>query len=119
MKSNCLWYALDQWVSVGGSLGLVHSMHWCIPHVQHTDLHGVLTHFVPPHKLKYPWMSLSGFRGVVEIGDKDAARRGPMHPLCIGLGLVLFGASGSIWLVTRSVQSLFGRRGGLPGGSRL
>ena len=107
MKSNCLWRGLDKWVSDGGSLVLVRSTHWCIPHVQHTSPDGVLTQFVPPQKLRYPWMSLSGFEGVVEIGDKDADKRGPVHPLCIGLGLIIFGVSGALWLVTRTAQKLW------------
>lgn len=108
MRSNCLWYALDKWVEVGGSLGLVHSMHWGIPHVQHTDRSGVLTQFVPLKKLRYPWLSLSGFDGVVEVGDKDAINRGPMHQLCVGLGLAIFWVSGAAWLVTRTTQKLWG-----------
>ena len=107
MKSNCLWYALDQWVTIGGAIRLVHSTHWCIPHVQHIAPDGTLTQFVPPRPLAYPWLSLMGFVGVIEVGDKDAARRGVMHPLCVGLGSLLLIFSGAGWLVARSWRRLW------------
>lgn len=104
MRSNCLWYALDRWVAVGGTLGLVHSMHICLPHVHHTTIEGALTQFVPHKKLRFAWIALLGFEGKVEVGDKDAFRREKMNVICIGIGTAILGLSGAVWLVTRTVQ---------------
>lgn len=104
MRSNCLWYALDQWVSVGGRLGWVPSTHWFIPHVQHHDRQERLTQFVPLTDLPEPWYSLFGFEGIVEVGDKDAAKRGITTPLGMLVGTLILLVSGGVWLLTRTVQ---------------
>ena len=107
MKSNCLWYALDTQAQEGGAVLLVDSTRWCIPHAQHRGRSGVLTQFVPVQTLRYPLMSLAGFEGTIEVGDKDADKRGPMHPVCMGIGTAILFVSGALWLVTRTVQKLW------------
>lgn len=107
MKSSCLWYALDKWAAVGGRLGLVHSMHWCIPHVQHHAIGAALpTQFVPLADLRWPWLSLFGFEGQVVVGDPHESDRGPMSPACMLLGTVLLFVSGALWVVHRTIKRI-------------
>lgn len=107
MKSTCLWYALDKWTAEGGAMGLVHSMHWCIPHVHHRAIGAARpTQFVPLADLRWPWLSLLGFEGHVLEGDEHEAERGPVHPLCMLLGTFLLGVSGACWCIHRAIKKL-------------
>lgn len=107
MKSSCLWYALDKWASEGGRLGLVHSMHWCIPHVQHQARGESLpTQFVPLSDLRWPWLSLFGFEGQVVVGDAHESERGPMSSACMLLGTVLLFVSGALWAIHRAIKRI-------------
>ena len=109
MKVQCLYYALDKWNEEGGYLLFRRSTHWCMPHVLHMNPKtNVITHYVPPADLKYPWYSMFGFEGYVRTGDvEDCA---PMPELCMFFGtaaLVLFGA---IWSFKRRLQKIYKRK---------
>lgn len=108
MKSNCLWYALDKLVAEGGRLCEVHSMHWCIFHVQHMAIGATHpTQFVPHGPLRWPWLGLFGFDGHIVVGDPHEKDRVAMHPLCIGLSLFVFAISGAVWLLWRTISKVF------------
>lgn len=108
MKSTCLFYALDKWAAEGGRLSLVHSMHWCIPHVQHHAIGAVHpTQFIPFADLRWPWLSLFGFEGKVVEGDEHERDSAPMHPLCMALGTVILMLSGAAWVVHRTISKVF------------
>jgi hypothetical protein len=101
MKIQCLYYALDKWNETGGYLLFRKSVHWCMPHVLHLNPKtGLITHYVPPEKLKYPWYSMFGFEGYIKTGDDDNSP--PIHPLCMGLGTVALFIFGCIWLFKRN-----------------
>ena len=95
--SQCLFYALNKWHTEGGYLLLGRSAHWCIPHVLHMTNKGEVTHFAPNQKLKSPWYSLLGFKGVVF--DMDSYERAPMNVLCMLIGTMALAAFGAIWAI--------------------
>lgn len=97
MKLQCLWYALDKWKAEGGYLMFRRSTHWHIPHVLHLSKEDVLTHYVPPKDLKYPWMAAFGFNGNVIENDPSPAE--PMHPLAMFTGSMLLFILGGLWAV--------------------
>ena len=101
MKIQCLYYALDKWNEVGGYILFRKSTHWCMPHVLHLDnTTNVITHYVPPEDLKYPWYSMFGFEGYIKTGDSEKCV--PMSAICMlfgSLALMLFGA---LWVVNRT-----------------
>lgn len=107
MRYQCLYYALDKWVEVGGCLKLAKSIHWCIPHVLHETKEGVTTHFAPPADLKAPWYSLVGFEGQVYIEDKDALKREPMVLPCILIGTLILLLFGGIWAANRIIRKTY------------
>ena len=107
MYSQCLYYALDKWVEVGGCLKLARSTHWCIPHVLHETKEGVTTHFAPPTDLKAPWYSLAGFRGQVYIEDKDAMKREPPTLICMLIGTIILFVFGGIWATKRIIRNIY------------
>jgi hypothetical protein len=95
-----LYYALDKWEETGGYLVFRRSVHWCIPHVLHFDNKtGVLTHYVPPENLKYPWYSMFGFRGYIKTCDNEPCRQ--MNPLCMFMGAVVLLILGCNWYLSR------------------
>jgi len=107
MRYQCLDYALDKCHSEGGGMVFVRSTHWCVPHVQHLSRAGVLTHYVPYGDLEHAWYALGGFDGEVVVGDKDAATRAPMHPICTGIGVTLLFLLGLSWYVRRTMARIW------------
>lgn len=86
----------------------VHSMHWCIFHVQHRAIGATQpTQFVPYEELRWPWLGVFGFDGHVVLGDANEKDRVAMHPLCIGFSLAIFSLSGALWLVHRTFSKIF------------
>lgn len=106
MFCQCLWYALNKWALDGGGILLVASVHWFIPHVQHRDIDGQITHFVPLGDLKAPWYSLFGFQGRIEIGDQDAVKRGRVSPAGMFFGTLILFVCGVIWAAHRVVKHI-------------
>lgn len=106
MFCQCLWYALNKWALDGGGILLVASVHWFIPHVLHRDTDGQITHFVPIGDLKKPWHSVFGFYGVIEIGDKDAAKRGCMTPTGMFFGTAILFIEGGVWAAYQVIKYL-------------
>ena len=101
MQIQCLYYALDKWNESGGYLVFRKSTHWCMPHVLHFDPKTkLLTHYVPPDKLKYPWYSMFGFEGYIKIDDGEECR--PMEPICMLFGTVALALFGGLWLLNRT-----------------
>ena len=102
MKSQCLWYALDKWNKEGGYIMFRKSDHWCMPHVLHLSKDNVLTHYVPPDKLKYPWHSIFGFKGHVKTEDTSIAEN--ISPICMFFGTLALFLFGGIWLIHRTIN---------------
>jgi hypothetical protein len=59
----------------------------------------VVTHYVPPADLKYPWYSMFGFEGYIKVDDTEECA--PMHPLCMGFGTAALVVFGLIWYFNR------------------
>jgi len=102
MQLQCLFYALDKFNECGGYLIFRKSTHWCIPHVLHMDqATRVITHYVPPSNLKYPWHSMFGFDGYVKTDDSEQCA--PMPAICMLAGSIALMVFGAIWLINRRV----------------
>ena len=101
MKIQCLYYALDKLNEEGGYLVFRKSTHWCIPHVLHMDEKTrIITHYVPPEDLKYPWQSMFGFDGYIKVDDNEPCA--PMHHLCMLAGSCALMVFGAVWLFKRT-----------------
>lgn len=121
MQLQCLFYALDKLNETGGYLVFRKSTHWCIPHVLHMDgKTRVITHYVPPEKLKYPWYSMMGFEGYIKVDDTEECT--PMPALCMFTGTVALAVFGAIWLMCRATirrnRRRYERRANRTGGRR-
>lgn len=97
-RTHCLAYALHKWRADGGYIVLRKSEHWCVPHVMHLSAdRRVLTHYVPPGKLKQPWHALFGFEGVIRVEDTAPAPK--MSRAGVLLGIVALLLLGALWAV--------------------
>jgi len=103
--TQCLWYALDRWNQEGGYLALRKSAHWCMPHVLHIDKVGRWTHFVPPHDLPTPILSLFGFDGNIQTADSIDAK--PISSVCMFLGTMALVVLGGVWALKTWGKKLF------------
>lgn len=101
MKSQCLWYALDRWQVEGGYILFRKSSHWCMPHVLHMDNNKVISHYVPPENLKYPFYSMFGFPGYIKYEDNIPAE--PISPICMFFGTAALAILGGVWLLRRII----------------
>ena len=99
---NCLAHALNAWHEHGGTLRIVRSAHWGMPHVLHESQDGTITHYVPPRDLDKPLQSLWGFDGEVRTGDD--AIRGPMPLLGIVVGAWLLALGATGWAINRLIS---------------
>jgi len=102
--TQCAFYAFDRVHEQGGYLGFCVSEHWAVQHVVHFDGQGVLTHYIPPGKLRAPWHALFGFSGAIVTGDK-AARR-PMGKWMMFYGQLLLMVLYLAWVAKRAFDCL-------------
>lgn len=102
MKMQCLWYALDKWYLEGGYILFRKSSHWCMPHVLHMTKDGLISHYVPPENLKYPWYSVLGFPGYIKYEDDIPAD--PVPPVCMFFGTLALMILGGVWLLRRLLR---------------
>lgn len=109
MKDQCLYYALDMWDEKGGYILFRRSKHWCMPHVLHlNNKTNVVTHYVPPANLKYPWYSMFGFEGFIKEGDTEDCQR--MKPICMFFGTIALVVFGCVWYIKRQLTRKNNRR---------
>lgn len=67
-RLNCVFYALDKYMSEGGYIVIGKSKHLNWSHVMYSKDLVTFTHFTPTKTpLRYPWLSKIAFRGTVKI----------------------------------------------------
>lgn len=109
MKSNCLFYALDQVHSAGGYIGFGMSTHWELQHAGHYDnMAHSFSAFVPVADLVRPWDSVLGFNGSVVVGDSEHRRPMPKHVMWRGILALAVGFW--VWRAKRWLDSFYNKK---------
>jgi len=102
--SQCLFYALDKWSDEGGRVVFRKSTHWPVAHVQYTNDHSELTHFVPGSDLPTPIHSLVGFYGEVLHHDMEPCKPIPIYGILVSSVLLFCGTI--IWAISRYLKRI-------------
>ena len=105
MKTNCLFWALDEFVLKGGGIIVTGSNFWKLQHIQRIDKDLTRSQFVPPDALTHPAFGIFGFRGTVEIGDKDWLKRPNPKARYLVIGALLLAVMVSWWAVKRKFRA--------------